>query len=276
MPIDRQVVLGPTRRPLADRERVDWHYHPHHQLIYPSEGVLQVSTAAGAWVVPPHRAVFIPAGVAHAHRAHGATQMRSLQFDPLPLFDEDQEGDVGQPRVLVVEPLLREVIIALTRDGTVINATATESTVAAGPLPQPHPQPRSTASLRLLEQVALDELRRARPLALHLPSPTDDRLQAITRILLANPADPRTLAELGTAVGASERTLSRLFRSQTTMTFPQWRAALRLHHSVKLLAADRSVTAVATACGYSSTSAFIEAFRRTFGTTPGNYRDPSE
>jgi AraC-like DNA-binding protein len=207
--------------------------------------------------------------------------MRSLQFDPLPLFDGDREGDVGQPRVLAVEPLLREVIIALTRDGDVkITGNAENARYGGSFEPKtthgPSPRPRSAASLRLLEEVALDELRRARPLALHLPSAADDRLQAITRILLADPADPRALAELGAAVGASERTLSRLFRRQTTMTFPQWRAALRLHHSVKLLAAGRSVTAVATACGYSGTSAFIEAFRRTFGTTPGNYRDPSE
>ncbi|WP_246250658.1 AraC family ligand binding domain-containing protein [Actinomadura litoris] len=59
--------------PLVHRERVDRHDHPHHQLVYPSHGILQVSTDEGRWVVPPHRAVWLPAGVAHAHQAHGTT-----------------------------------------------------------------------------------------------------------------------------------------------------------------------------------------------------------
>jgi AraC-like DNA-binding protein len=76
----------------------------------------------------------------------------------------------------------------------------------------------------------------------------------------------------GRAVGAGERTLSRLFRAETGMTFPQWRAQLRLHHSLTLLASGLSVTATAITCGYSTPSAFTAAFHATFGTTPGTYR----
>lgn len=93
-------------------------------------------------------------------------------------------------------------------------------------------------------------------------------------LLHDDPADPRSLGELGAAVGASERTLSRLFRREMGLSFPQWRAQLRLHHSLMLLAAGTSVTATATACGYAHTSAFIEAFRHAFGTTPGRHRRP--
>ncbi len=173
--------------------------------------------------------------------------MRTLVFpeavDPLRL---------DRPTVLAVSPLLREVIIALTEDDRL------------GP-----PQRAN------LERVALDQLRRVEALPLCLPSPHDDRLRAIEALLRADPADQRTLAALGTAVGASERTLSRLFRAETTMTFPQWRAQLRLHHALSLLAAGTPVTSVATACGYSSSSAFIEAFRNAFGSTPGRYYQPS-
>jgi AraC-like DNA-binding protein len=82
----------------------------------------------------------------------------------------------------------------------------------------------------------------------------------------------RTLADPGRVVGAGERTLSRLFRAETGMTFPEWRAQLRLHHSLTLLATGRSVTATAMTCGYRTPSAFTAAFRATFGTTPGAYR----
>ncbi len=205
--------------------------------------MLRVSTDAGTWVVPPHRAVWIPAGVVHGHRAHGPTRLRTVNFavaDAPPGFD--------RPTVLAVSPLLREVVIALTDD----DGLAAEQR-------------------RNLERVALDQLRRVETLPTGLPSPADDRLRRIADLLHAHPADRRTLAEFGRTVGASERTLSRLFREQTGMTFPQWRGQLRLHHALVLLAAGTSVTSVATACGYSGPSAFIEAFRHAFGTTPGRF-----
>ena len=241
--IDRHPLPGPTLASLVHRERIAWHDHAEHQLIHPSAGVLQVSTPVGSWVVPPHRAVWIPAAVPHAHQAQGPTQMRTLVFaeavNPLRL---------DRPTVIGVSPLLREVIISLTGDDR-LGAT----------------------QRRNLETVALDQLRRVEALPLCLPSTRDARLRDVEALLRADPADQRTLAALGTAVGASERTLSRLFRGETAMTFPQWRTQLRLHHSLTLLAADTPVTSVATACGYSSSSAFIEAFRHAFGSTPGRY-----
>ncbi|MBS2965728.1 helix-turn-helix transcriptional regulator [Actinocrinis puniceicyclus] len=249
MSITRHPLDGPTRGALVHREQIDWHDHARHQLIYPSRGVLQVSTAMGAWVVPPHRAVWIPATVAHAHRAHGPTEMLTLAFDAAGELDPLPSD---RPTVLAVSPLLREVIIALT--GQVARA--------AGPR-------------RNLERVAVDQLRQVEALALSVPALADDRLRAISALLADDPADPRSLAELGTVVGASPRTLSRLFRAQAGMSFAQWRAQTRLHHSLRLLASGASVTATATACGYGSASAFIQAFRQAFGLTPAKYRKRS-
>ncbi|WP_328423125.1 AraC family transcriptional regulator [Micromonospora sp. NBC_00389] len=91
-------------------------------------------------------------------------------------------------------------------------------------------------------------------------------------LLRNDPADTRTLAELGRQIGAGDRTLSRQFRTDLSMTFPQWRTQLRLYHALNLLADGDPVTTVALRCGWSSTSAFIDAFRRTFGETPGAHR----
>jgi AraC-like DNA-binding protein len=241
--VTRHVLVSPTRRELSHRQRIDWHDHDVHQLAYPLRGVLQVSTGGGAWVVPPNRAVWIPAGVPHSHQAHGPTEMRSLIFDVAvnPLA-------VDRPTVLAVGPLLREVIRALS-----------------GPERPP------AAHRHHLEQVALHELRAVRALPLCLPAPADRRLVALCDLLAADPADGRTLRELGRQVGAADRTLSRLFREQTGISFPQWRGQLRLHHALKLLADGLPVTRVAADCGYRSPSAFIEAFRAAFGTTPGRY-----
>lgn len=91
-------------------------------------------------------------------------------------------------------------------------------------------------------------------------------------ILHANPADGRTLAALGRRVGASDRTLSRLFKADLGMTFPQWRTQLRLYHALVLLAENVPVTTTAHLCGWSSASAFIDVFRRAFGHTPGTHQ----
>ncbi|MFI0372367.1 AraC family transcriptional regulator [Actinomadura sp. 1N219] len=264
-PLERPASL----LPLAHRERVDWHDHRHHQLVYPSHGVLQVSTGAGTWVVPPHRAVWLPAGVRHSHQAHGPTQLRTVNFTR-------DEPAFGGPTVLAVSPLLREVIIALTAADA---PTAEEDQAGAdgqvgaggqvGADGRAGEDGLTVRSRRNLERVALDQLRKVEELPLHLPVPADDRLRAIAAALADDPADRRTLAEFGRAAGASERTLSRLFRLQTSMTFPQWRAQVRLHHALILLASGSSVTSVAAACGYAGPSAFIEAFRQAFGTTPG-------
>jgi AraC-like DNA-binding protein len=203
--------------------------------------------------------VWLPAAVAHAHQAYGATQLRTVAFP----VDVNPLG-LTQPTVLSVSRLLRELIIAITdypaRPGTGQNGTGQDG-----------------AEQDDLKRVALHQLRRAqlRPaqaLQLHLPQPGDERLRDVTAILAEDPGSDRTLAELGRAVGAGERTLSRLFRAETGMTFPQWRAQLRLHHSLTLLATGLSVTATAITCGYSTPSAFTAAFGTTFGTTPGAYR----
>jgi AraC-like DNA-binding protein len=237
----RHELPSEVRRPLQADERIEWHFHDRAQLIYPGMGVLQVFTEAGSWIVPPLRGVWIPAGVAHAHRARGRTDLLSVGF----AASVEPFGERG-PVVVDVSPLLREVVLELTGGSEL-----------------------SAATRRLLRQVALDQLRHVRILPLALPRPRDDRLVRIVDQLSSDPSDRRTLAVLGREVGASERTLSRLFRNETGMSFPQWRGQLRLHQAQLLLAGGESVTGTAHACGYRSTSAFIEAFRAAFGSTPG-------
>ena len=244
-----QSLAGHTYQELGHRDKIDWHYHDVQQIVYPSSGVLAISAAAATWVVPPQRAVWIPAGVPHAHQAHGPVQMRTMAISSSSAAVADQPLPLG-PAVLEVTPLLREVIVALTSgDGT----------------------PYTTRQRETMEQVALDQLRRVDQLPVGLPTLADDRLRAIAALLRADPADERTLAELGVVVGASERTLSRLFRQEAGMTFPQWRTQFRLQHALVLLADRTPVTTTALACGWSNPSAFIETFRRAFGATPGKF-----
>ena len=247
MSIDGQILPSEQIHLLGDRERIGWHRHDGHQLIYPRRGVLRVFTASGVWVVPPSQGVWMPAGTDHSHRACGATEMRAI------LFPTTGDGPfIDHPSVLAFTPLLREAVTALT--GDTLEATT-----------RGH-----------LEQVVLDLLRGVEAPQRFLPALADPRLRDVVALLEGDPADRRTLAALGVAVGSSERTLSRLFREEAGMTFAQWRGQFRLHHALVLLAEGHQVTRIAGACGYASPSAFIAAFRASFGLTPGEYlrREP--
>ncbi|MFJ4327884.1 AraC family transcriptional regulator [Streptomyces tricolor] len=243
----RHEPVAPTRTQwLASGAAIGAHRHDDHQIVYAGRGVLAVTTDAGSWVAPATRALWVPAGTVHAHQAHGALE---LHLVGLPAA----ENPLGlhTPTVLAVGPLLRELIVAHTRG----------------------PQDGSCERARL-RAVLLDQLRASPQQPLHLPTPASPVLRALCDLLRADPADGRTLAELGRRVGASDRTLSRLFRRDLGMTFPQWRTQLRLHHALVLLAEGTPVTTVAHRCGWSSASAFIDVFRRTFGHTPGSAPRP--
>jgi AraC-like DNA-binding protein/quercetin dioxygenase-like cupin family protein len=242
MPEIRHSPEAPTRaRTMAPGERIDAHRHDDHQVIYAGSGVVAVTTDAGTWFAPGTRAIWVPAGCVHAHRAHGhlALHLLGLPADTNPL-------GLDTPTVLTVDPLLRELILAYTRG--------------------PHDD---TPERRRLRAVLLDRLRASPQQPVQLPAPTDHRLRTVCEALHRDPADPRTLAAFAATAGAGERTLSRLFRREFGMTFPQWRTQLRLYHALRMLAEDVPVTSVAHRCGWSSTSSFIDAFRRALGCTPG-------
>ncbi|WP_327320555.1 AraC family transcriptional regulator [Streptomyces sp. NBC_01235] len=241
----RHAPKAPTRaQPLAAGERIDAHRHDDHQIVYAGSGVLAVTTDAGTWFAPGTRALWVPAGTAHAHRAYG-----HLDLHLVGLPADDNPLGLDAPTVLSVSPLLRELILAYTRA----------------------PQDTSPERARLLA-VLRDQLRASPQQPMRLPTPVDPRLAAVCALVHANPADQRTLAALGARSGTGERTLSRLFRREFGMTFPQWRTQSRLYHALRLLADDTPVTTVAHRCGWSSASAFIDVFRRAYGYTPGRHQ----
>ncbi|WP_040701421.1 AraC family transcriptional regulator [Nocardia vinacea] len=220
------------------------HSHPRGHLVYAAHGVLSVHTERGTSIVPANRVAWTPAGFAHYHRAHSHTDMRIL-FLPASLARLAPD----HPAVFLVSDLAREILLTLTG-----------------------PRERDRAALARLRRVLVDELHEAHEQPLQLPEPHDDRLQAIAQVLYQQPADNSSLAELGLTIGASARTLSRLFHNELGMTFYQWRTQLRIYHALVLLADGHDTTHVAHACGWANPSGFITAFTDIIGTTPGRYR----
>jgi AraC-like DNA-binding protein len=260
MPVGRQLPQsGPTSHLWPSGGVHLWpsggtssaHSHPRGHLVYAAGGVLSVCSELGTSIVPANRVAWTPGRVTHYHRAHGQTDMRIL-FLPTALA----RLVPGHPAVFMVSDLAREILLTLTGPRNYDTAAGDWERAALG----------------RLRRVLVDELHEAREQPLQLPEPHDDRLQAIARMLYEQPADNTSLAGLGQAIGASARTLSRLFGSELGMTFYQWRTQLRVYHALVLLADGHDTTYVAHACGWANPSSFIAAFTNIVGTTPGRYR----
>ncbi|TGB09548.1 helix-turn-helix transcriptional regulator [Streptomyces sp. MZ04] len=234
------IVVG--NFPLASGRWFVPHRHPQHQLAWAQRGVLGVAVDEDYWVLPRTRALWLPAGVVHRTGATRDAVLCSLYFEP-----DRCELDWTEPTPIGVDGLLAHLIAYLSRKN----------------LPD-------DARLRA-EAVVLDLLRPLPATPIDVPDPTDDRVRAVTDALLADPADPRSLEAHARAVGVSRRTLTRLFVQDTGMSFDRWRTHVRLRAALPLLAEGRPVSRVAHAVGYATPSAFLAAFRRTVGTSPGRY-----
>lgn len=226
--------------------RIDEHVHGWSQVVYAARGVLAVEAQGRRWVVPPHRALWVPAGVGHALTIHEETWLRTAY-----LRREYPHGPGDAVRVLQVGGLMREVILEIVRIGS---------------LEVRCPLHRSLAT------VLAAELASAPDYGTGLPSPRDPRAAKAAQEVLARLDDPQPLATFARHAGAAARTLDRLFREETGLSFGQWRQQARLQHALLLLAKGRDVGFVASACGYSSASAFGATFRRAFGKTPGQHQ----
>lgn len=228
--------------------RFEWHSHGDHQLAWSPEGVLVVLTQGGGhYVLPPSRALWIPAGTVHETRASGAAVLRSAYLEP-------RRCPIGwdAPTPVAVSPLLGELIHHLDDRG--LGA---------------HERLRA-------EAVLFDLLLPLRIATIDVRPPGDPRARDVADALLADPADPRTLHEWGRAVGASSRTLARAFLADTGLSFGRWRTLVRLQASLQHLADRMPVSSVAPLVGYRTTSAYVAAFRAHTGTTPGRYFEPQQ
>jgi AraC-like DNA-binding protein len=221
------------------------HSHLEDQLLFASEGVMTVETKEGIWVVPPLRAVWIPAQTEHGVCMSGRVSMRTLYLSPrlcrtLP----------RRCLVINISSLLRELILHACEFSKLRRRLVAE---------------------RHVIELLLDQLKLVESVPVQLPHPHDARARKLADLLRANPRERRPLEELSMKCGASKRTMQRLFVEESGMSFSRWRQRARLIHAMQSLAAGRSVTDAALEAGYSTTSAFISMFRKQLGTTPARY-----
>lgn len=243
-PVTGCAILAVERRQ-PDRRHTGLHRHGPGQLLGSMSGLLTVVSDTGRWVIPATHAIWIPPHRLHGARSHGPFNGWSLYVA------EDASRQLPSSfRTVRMSGLLREAVhrAACWEDG-----------------------PRSSSQQRLAS-VILDEIADLDEEPLGLPMPSDLRLRRIATAILDDLADDRGLEAWAAWAGISPRSLSRRFVAETGFSFTSWRQRARLLRSLELLAGGAAVTSIALDLGYSNVSAFIALFRRTFGTTPLQYR----
>ncbi len=254
-PLDPGRYAPSSQRPLRAKARrmahdmdIQPHRHDWGQLVFSLEGAVRVQAqdagSTQAFIVPPSRAVWIPAGVEHAVMAISEAELRTLY-----VHAELAPADWLACRVFEVSALLRELVRELA---------ATDA----------HWEPAREA---LLAPLLIDELRRAAPLALGLTLPRDKRLRRLCDALLAAPQQQAQLADWAHRVGASERTLARLFRDELGCSFRQWREQALLAQALQLAASGMPMGLIAAELGYANASAFSAMVRRSVGASPREF-----
>jgi AraC-like DNA-binding protein len=221
------------------------HTHRRSQLLHATSGVMLVEAGQGAWVVPPERAVWIPAGTVHEVKTIGAVATRGL------LVEKDAwPGMPATCQVVSVSPLMD----ALLRE--------------AVDMP---PEYDEASRDGLIMALLMEETRRAPVLAFSLTFPRHPALAARCRAFLASPSPHETTDQWCEALGMSRRTFTRLFRAETGMSFGEWRQQACLFAALPRLAAGEPVTSLALDLGYESPAAFTSMFKRVLGEPPSRY-----
>ncbi|WP_321910369.1 helix-turn-helix transcriptional regulator [Paraburkholderia sp. J11-2] len=231
------------------------HIHHRSQLVYATTGIVRVVTPGGLWMLTPGHALLIGSQVEHELYMVGKVSMRTLYIDP----DALPAGG-AECRMLTVDALLRASLL-----GMFDSALDDEATAGSGAVPT-----RETLLVPLI--LRLLQLACARAPDKRLPLPVNARLRRICESLIAQPASNDTLEAWADEVGASARTVARLFRQETGMTFGQWREQLRLAEAMSKLAVGHTPGQIAQDLGYADVRTFSAMFRRAFGCTPQQFR----
>lgn len=247
---EAHFLVRTLRASVLDGHEIKPHAHIWHQLIYASAGVMTVRTRHGAWVVPPHWALWAPAGVSHGIAFAGAASVRTLYVSP-----SAWTGLPSECTVFTVSPLLRELILRSVEIGML---------------------DRRDRVHRALALLIVDAFRENPTPAMDLPMPRSEDLRGVADALARTADAGSGNAALARRFGIGLRTLERRFQSETGMSFGRWRRQARLMQGLRRMAAGDSVKAAALDAGYKSTSAFVSAFAETFQTTPGRYFSSSQ
>ncbi|MFI8221642.1 AraC family transcriptional regulator [Pseudomonas sp. NPDC085632] len=233
--------------------QLELHTHDQTQLLFATQGLMEVTTPVGRWLVPPQRAVWLPASVPHSILMLTEVEMRTLYIETTWIQTHSQAPNLQNEFVVSVGPLLRGLVL------TLFNRVA-------------HPQ-----RVELAAKLVLYELSEASDSTTFIPMPSDARARKIADLAIRDPQGLRSFEDLAYEAGVSQRTAARLFSAQTQLTFKKWRQRARIMAAINALSRDGvRIKQIGLQLGFSSTASFTASFHEVMGVTPGQFLDQLE
>jgi AraC-like DNA-binding protein len=226
--LDWPVIV--MAKQFSSRTRTGPHSHGRGQLMFPKTGFVVASTAAGTWFVPRGHALWMPRALCHDISMHSDVSMLAAYVD-----SSESAGLPDRARVMKVGNLLAATLDALA-----------DETRKAG----------KTERTDHLAWLIVDEIVGAPSTPFVLPLPEDARLARVTQALIADPGSDRTIDQWCDLAGLSRRSMTRLFRSQTGLSFGDWRCRLRLLTAIARVADGEPLARITASLGYRSVAAF--------------------
>ncbi|WP_295893727.1 helix-turn-helix transcriptional regulator [uncultured Vibrio sp.] len=224
------------------------HSHNKGQLVLMLEGSMVSTVEDAIWLTPAGSALWIPGGITHHNQPSPNATWCFMFIDPDKLMLSDLSCNLD------ITPLVRELILHLSQSEH-----------------QPDDRAPLDSHTDNLWEVLIAQLTLAKSDKLHFTIPNDKRLQAIAQQMIDAPCDRRTSVEWANSINMSERTLSRLLKKETGMTFRGWRQQLHIIHAISRLSEGISVQRLSEELGYESVSAFITMFKKAMGHSPKQY-----
>ena len=246
MSIPRQLQIRTFSARFSPGHHIEMHSHSWSQLVYASEGVIAVESQNAYWIVPTRRAIWVPAGQPHSIKMHGRAFLQTIYFESRPDIESDLPCAAYE-----ITSLLHELIVIVCSMGIIKS---------------------DTDEHRNLIDFLTFQVRKLKPFPLMVPLPNDQRAKQLASRLIENPGTDQSLAELCEECGTSLRTMQRVFSKELGLPLSRWRNQVLMVHAIQLLATDRTITQVSLELGFESVSAFIFAFRKYIGVSPGQYR----
>lgn len=216
------------------------HTHVEHELLWTDRGVITMFAGGAQWTIAPGAGLWIPAGISHEGSSRENAEVRATYF-ATDLWQKPWE----RPVAVTLQPAARELLLYLNEASM--------------------PDDQRIRAQRVL----IDMLEPSNGVRLDIPVPQDRRLALLVEMILNDPADDRSLEQWASILNITSRTLTRAFTAEIAMSFAQWRKLVRMRAALGHLSEGGSVKQVARRVGYSTTSAFVTAFRKTVGCTPG-------
>ena len=202
----------------------------------------------GTWTVPAGAACWLPAGLRHRVEPAASARVRTLYIS---IRRSGAAAKADHISVMQPSPLLRAIVDDICR----VEVLREDDPAA-----------------KRLTAVLLDQLAVQRELPLFVPALTSPLARRVAAALAADPADTPSARDLATELGVSTRTLERAFVADAKMTLGEWRQRSRIARAIALLASGNDVKDVALEVGYATASAFVTAFKKYVGSTPGKQR----